>query len=95
MTKEEKQRLIEKLADVWGLHSGDSMYERMKRCIDEFDGEAETLRLTKERVCEMALNLISNAQGGVVSGGNHEDFLYALAYNDAVLDFKDELLKEV
>lgn len=51
--------------------------------------------LTKEDILEIATHLISNAQESVRTDATQVDMVYLVAYNDAVLDFKDELLKKI
>ena len=96
MTKDEKKRLTEKLNnEVFDFKECNSLYEGMKQCIDEFDGDSGTTKLTKEDILEIATYLISNAQESVAKGADQVEMVYLLAYNDAVLDFKDELLKKI
>ena len=52
---------------------------------------------TKEEVLEKALDLIRSNQSfrEVAEDATKEDLAYALAYNDGVIDFTNELIKEI
>ena len=52
---------------------------------------------TKEEVLEKALDLIKSNQSfrEVAEDATKEDLAYALAYNDGVIDFTNELIKEI